>query len=145
MPKYMTAAQLNILPAERKALIAFVQAPALGRIVSVNGKAHYYDQGHASDDEQAKVNECGTAGCVAGFVFAHALHVQGLRSLRKMRSADDYIGEACDERYDEETLEYEPVSELLTDLFSEGSSNRSLAEAKAVVDKMLRTGEVKWK
>lgn len=138
-PKYLTAEKLGILPAERKALIAFVEAPALGRIVAVNGKAHYYDQSEVQDTWVAERNECGTAGCVAGFVFAHARHVQKLRTLRGGRSAQAYINASFADDKD-----FNPKTPLLNDLYEDGDSTRSLAEARAVVKRALTTGKVRW-
>lgn len=118
MPKYRTAAQLGILPEERKALIAFVNAPALGRTIALNGHAHYYDQGEAQNYTEAEENHCGTAGCVAGFVFAHARVVQGKRTLRQARDAEapgDWIikgvkGEFYPCKPDIFAATYEPVT-----------------------------------
>lgn len=142
MAKYLTAAKLGILPEERKALIAFVDARTLGRIIEVNGHAHYYDQGHAANEWQAVENECGTAGCVAGFVFAHAKAVQGKRKLRGEDTAACYINAATDQAYDE-YHNCEPVCPLLSDLYTEGQDHK-LAEARKVVYKALRTGRVEW-
>lgn len=152
MTKYKTAKQLGILPEERTALIAFASAPALGRTIALNGRAHYYDQGHAQDGEQAEENHCGTAGCVAGFVFAHARYVQGKRKLRGATNADDYISAAGDIAHhsvpDEicarpDDKNWKPTVPLLYELYSEGSE-RKLPEAQRVVAGMLRTGRVRW-
>jgi hypothetical protein len=144
MAKYLTADQLNILPEERKALIAFANATTLGRIVSLNGKAHYYDQGVADAPEVAEENHCGTAGCVAGFVFAHARVIQGKRSLRGQRSADEYI-EAAFEHVENKGGELTPVAPLLDELYGESYSGWTLPDAQRVVGNMLRTGKVKWR
>lgn len=143
-PNFKTAAQLGILPEERKALIAFVEAPALGRVVSVNGHAHYYDQAHSSNQEQAETNECGTAGCVAGFIFAHARAVQGKRTLRGARNAQDYLDAACEsELGDIYDWDEKPIAPLLNELFRHGEDEK-LAYAKKVVVKALKTGRVDW-
>lgn len=131
--KYLTADQLGILPEERKALIAFLVAPSYGRVVIVNGKAHYYDQETASDPSVAKKHECGTAGCVAGYVFAHARNVQGLKRLRGAAGAQSYIDKAFDQN----------TGGLLDHLYEE-QHERTLKEARAVVERALRTGKVRW-
>lgn len=137
--KYKTAAQLGILPEERTALIAFVDAPALGRTIAVNGHAHYYDQGRVDSEELAEANECGTAGCVAGFVFAHVRRVQGKRSLRGARDAELYINRATDYDYEADG----PTVPFLEEIFSQGEPQK-LSHTKKVVDKALRTGHVDW-
>jgi hypothetical protein len=148
MPKYLTASQLGILPEERKALIAFATAPALGRTISVNGHVHYYDQGDYNDEEAAEYNECGTAGCVAGFVFAHARHVQKKRTLRGQRSVEDYFYSATEYKGQAEddvwTGTYDPLVPLLRELYSESNSDQKLVHARKVVKRMLRTGKVNW-
>jgi hypothetical protein len=144
MSKFKTAAQLGILPAERKAFIAFLKAPAEGRKVAVNGKTHYYDQSFVSDRDTAKAHGCGTAGCVAGFVHAHARHVQGLSSLRGARTADNYMAAACADEYPKDDWWPVPKYPLLDALYSEGE-DRTLTETRSVVRKMLRTGRVKWR
>lgn len=138
-PKYLTAAELGILPAERKALIAFVEAPALGRIVSVNGKAHYYNQGQVDIPNTAAEHECGTAGCVAGFVFAHARHVQKLKLLRGASGARGYAEAAWEVDADDN-----PVCPLLSDIYAQGNNEIALAKARKVVAHALTTGKVKW-
>lgn len=137
---YKTAKQLGILPEERKALIAFVKAPFLGRTIEVNGHAHYYDQNGADNPSEAEENECGTAGCVAGYVYAHAKIVQKVRRLRGCKNADEYIG--CATEYHDQ--DEEPVAPVLYHLYIEGGDHK-LAEARRVVDKMLRTGRVEWR
>ena len=131
--EYLSAKALDILPEERKALIAFVAAPSLGRNIALNGHAHHYNQGDVDDPCAARENECGTAGCVAGFVFAHATIVQGLRSLRDETCADGYLQSShfwdC---------------HMLDNLYGEGNTEIPLAHAKKVVDQMLKTGEVDW-
>lgn len=145
--KYLTSKQLGILPEERKALIAFATAPALGRLVAVNGQAHYYDQGDVDDKDIAKEHECGTAGCVAGYVFAHARVVQKRRTLRGATTPYDYIEAAwaTDETRDE--YGWKPgVARVpvLANLYGE-SGERTLKEARKVVTKMLQTGKVVWR
>lgn len=129
--KTKTAKGLGILPKELKALKAFVTAPALGRTVSVNGHAHYYKQNKIEIEYLAEENECGTAGCVAGFVFAHAKHVQGVRRLRGSRSATGYYNQAMD-------------TVILRDLYGQTGGTHKLATARKVVTKMLATGKVHW-
>ena len=129
-PIYLSAKQLGILPEERKALIAFVNAPALGNNIAMNGHAHHYNQGTAESDDLAEKNECGTAGCVAGFVFAHATVIQGLRSLHGQVTADGYMNSCGD---------------ILDGLYCEGNQDIRLALARRVVDHMLKTGEVDWR
>jgi hypothetical protein len=141
--KYLTAAKLGILPEERAALIAFVESPTYGRVVVVNGKGHLYDQGAVEDPDEAKRHECGTAGCVAGYVFAHARHVQGVKRLRGARDADGYIDTAWNTVEDQRTGDEKPVVPLLHALYGEGNE-RKLGEARKVVAKALRTGKVKW-
>lgn len=149
---YLTAKQLGILPEERKGLIAFVETPSLGRTLAVNGKAHLYDQGDIDNEEKAEENECGTAGCIAGFVFAHVRHVQKIKTLRSARNASDYIDAACEDKgqfegddSDEADWNWveKHIAPLLADLYSEGG-DRTLVEAKKVVSKALRTGKVAW-
>lgn len=142
MTKYLTAKQLGILPEERAALIDFVKAPALGRTIALNGRAHYYDQSNVDMPDTAKESDCGTAGCVAGYVFAHARRVQKKRTLRGADSARTYIGAAQGD-YDI-TTGTEGPSTLFSELYGEGG-DRKLPEAKRVVDKMLRTGKVLWR
>lgn len=144
MAKYLTAKQLGILPEERKALIAFCTAPTLGRIVALNGHAHYYDQEVA--ETEASEHECGTAGCVAGFVLAHARIVQRKHSLRGERNAESYLERAVatDAPEDEWWNEGKPLVPVLYDLYTEDDP-RTLSEARSVVAKMLRTGKVKWR
>lgn len=137
--KYLTAEKLGILPEERTALIAFVTAPSLGCIIAVNGHAHYYDQATVDNKETAGVTDCGTAGCVAGFVFAHAQVVQKKRTLRREKSPQSYIDQACSK--DWAAGRYE--SPLLHSLYREGK-HWKLAQAKKVVDRALRTGNVVW-
>ena len=147
---YRSAKHLGILPEEREALIAFVKAPALGRIVSVNGHAHYYDQEHASDKDQAKENECGTAGCVAGFVFAHVSTVQGKRHLRGARNADQYIDKATHTDKTDSIADYywedddgKPDIPVLHELYTMGGEWK-LSTTRRVVDGLLRLGKVRW-
>tara|TARA_R110000868_G_scaffold158980_2_gene387418 strand:+ start:1079 stop:1513 length:435 start_codon:yes stop_codon:yes gene_type:complete len=144
MAKYKTAKQLGILPEEHKALVAFVKAPVLGRTISVNGHAHYYDQELTNDRYTAKENECGTAGCVAGFVLAHVQNVQKKRKLRGYSTPWNYIEAAWHAPWNEKTYKHEPVCPILYDLYSEVDEHK-LAEARRVVDKMLKTGRVDWK
>lgn len=146
---YLTAAKLGILPEERTALIAFIEAPALGRIISVNGHAHFYDQGSVDIQSKAEENECGTAGCVAGYVFAHAKYVQGLKKVRDARSSDGYINAAWGliaikyDEYGDVLEEGRAVAPLLKALYEE-SGDMKLDSARKVVDHMLRKGEVDW-
>ena len=141
--KYKSAKELQILPEEHKALIAFVKAPDLGRIVEVNGHAHFYDQSYADDDSTAKLAECGTAGCVAGFVFAHVKTVQKKRRLRGTVSADGYIEAACDDNYDYLEHKYTHIAPLLQRLYRMAAPYK-LSTAKKVVETLLRHGKVSW-
>ena len=143
MAKYKTAKQLEMLPAERKALIAFVRQPTLGRIVSVNGHAHYYDQSTIDSPNTARNTECGTAGCVAGFVFAHARHVQHLKKLRNSAKASTYISHACLTKYNPETGDEPYVAPLLAELYGE-SGDYKLEVARKVVKGLLQKGKVVW-
>ena len=145
MAKFLTASKLGILPEERKALIAFIKSPALGRTVSVNGHAHFYAQGYVNDEGTAEDNECGTAGCVAGFVFAHAKHVQGKSRLRGARSPGGYIDNACAEKLfdDEDGGVSIPKVPVLSDLYRE-SYDYKLTDARKVVAKFLTSGKVVW-
>lgn len=138
-PKYLTAEKLGILPEERTALIAFVTAPSLGCIIAVNGHAHYYDQATVDSKETAGMSDCGTAGCVAGFVIAHAQVVQKKRYLRNAKRPQSYIDEACSK--DWATDRYK--APLLHSLYRE-ARRQKLAQAKKVVDRALRTGNVVW-
>lgn len=137
-PKYKTADELGILPEERTALIAFVEAPALGRVISVNGKSHYYAQSYVADESVAQIHECGTAGCVAGFVFAHIRYVQKKRSVRHSADAEDYANAAS-------SIFMGEVDKrgVLEELFEEGQPCR-LKDARKVVQHALRTGKVDW-
>ena len=123
--------------------------------ISVNGHAHYYDQDSAEDEKRAEENECGTAGCIAGFVFAHARHVQKKRTLRGARAARDYIRHAAciiPPGYDQNGVRVtegcddevpEGAVPILYHLYREGGDTK-LAEARKVVERMLRTGKVVW-
>lgn len=138
---YLTAKQLGIFPEERKALIAFVKAPSMGRVIEVDGKLHYYDQSEVDDEFVALKNECGTAGCVAGYVFAHAKSVQKLKKLRGVKSVSSYIDAAAS--FSNGSID-ELESPFLTALYEQGDGSITLTKAKIVVDKALKTGKVKW-
>src|SRR5208282_5384561 len=106
---------------------------------------HYYDQVQIDEPETAKEHGCGTAGCVAGYVFAHVKYVQKKRMLRGASTAHRYIRYYIDPwgKIDEETGDYVVNRVLLNHLYSDGSP-RSLDVARRVVDNMLRTGNVTW-
>lgn len=131
--RYLTAKALGILPEERTALIAFTKARTLGDSkVALNGHVHYYNQCYVEDEAVAEEKECGTAGCVAGYVFEHIHVVQRQRYVRNRISADGYISAAV---YSD--------SNLLNDLYRRGDTT-TLVVARKVVRTMLRTGVVDW-
>jgi hypothetical protein len=135
-PKYRTSAQLGILPEERKALIAFVQAPAQGGVITVDGHKHFYAQHTVQSWAAAKATGCRTAGCVAGFVWEHVTRVQRCKTLRGRYEALDYFC-VC--------VRHEPAPAVfLADLYSDANWAISLVQARQVVDRALRTGKVKW-
>lgn len=138
MTKYLTAKQIGILPEERKALVAFVKARHSENKMRLNGGTHYYDQSFVDDPGAASEHGCGTAGCIAGYVFAHARRVQGKRSLRGARTVDSYINKAWDEDANGNFL-----IPALGRLYVNGS-HHLVPEAKRVVKKMLRTGKADW-
>lgn len=132
-PRYLTAKALGILSEERTALIAFTKAdmPADDKVV-LNGHVHYYNQCYVEDKGIARDQECGTAGCVAGYVFEHIRVVQGQHYARNRRNASDYISAAV---YSD--------SHLLSDLYRRGDTT-TLVTARKVVRRALRTGTVDW-
>jgi hypothetical protein len=146
---FMTAKALGIMPEERKALIAFIKAPHLGNNIALNGKAHHYNQSYVDNEDHAEDSGCGTAGCVAGYVFWHAKIVQKLRKLRNTNNPDAYIEIVWSENKfwsedNEIASEKNPMyCEPLQALYDEGEEH-AVEETKKVVDKFLRTGKVCW-
>lgn len=140
MTKYLTAAKLGILPEERKALVAFVTKAAEGQIVALNGRKHYYDQRDVEMSFDYEEHTCGTEGCIAGYVFAHAKYIQKKRTLRAARSASDYINASWKEDY----LKNIPDVPFLYNLYREGD-RRTLNKARGVVRRALTTGKVSWR
>jgi hypothetical protein len=144
---YKTAKQLGLLPVEREALIAFVKAPSLGNNIALNGHAHHYNQGVSDDADLASNNHCGTAGCVAGYVFHYAKIMAKMKKLRDVDNADDYIEtvmlvEVQDDwdspSWPNRNPHYNP---MLKKLYQEGG-DKEIVKAKAAVDYMLRNGKV---
>jgi hypothetical protein len=131
MPKkYLSSKELGILPEERKALIAFVKSPFEGNIIEVNGSSHFYDQRYTESFAEG----CKTAGCVAGYVFAHVRKVQKKNKLRGAKCAWQYFYEAA-----------LPAGkgDILEGIYSQ-NERVSLSKAIKVVKKALKTGKVDW-
>lgn len=149
MTTYKTAKELGILPEERRALIAFCKSPALGRAVALNGRSHYYRQDMVSDQDEAKQHGCGTAGCVAGYVFAHIRNVQGFKSVRGARTAEAYIERAAGsmDPWDDERgcCVVNKTIPFLHGIYSEGDDEWTLGDARRVVGRALKTGVVTWR
>lgn len=129
---YKTADELGVTTEEHTALIAFATAePIDGDIIPLNGRRHFYIQRFISDYVAAQNHDCGSAGCVAGYVFEHITHIQhGIRP-RGALGAQGYIAHAVSENM------------MLDDLYR---FNRYVPfeQARLVVDHMLRTGGVNW-
>ncbi len=131
--KFMTAKQLGIMPAERKALIAFVEAKSAGPFMETKeGALHLYDQSEVDDDFRACEHSCGTAGCIAGFNFAHMTETQGVPRPRAATDAFEYIDNAGE------------ASPFFQELYWEGNG-KTVAQAQRVVRKALQTGKVRWR
>lgn len=130
--QYLTAKQLGILPEERKALIAFAEAPRHDRIMALNGHSHYYNQLYLTGPERATAEHCGTAGCIAGYVFAHAKNVQNQATLRGSHFVHGYLDNVG------------TASDMLCRLYSDVQPSRTVPEAQRVVKTMLRTGKAQW-
>jgi len=130
---YLTAKQLDITIPEYRGLVAFVKSRFNDekKTISLNGVKHYYDQSYIESREDAEEHNCKTAGCVAGYVYAHARFIQKKRDVLGRKSAESYYSFAARN------------FGVLRDLYTE-YSHYNVSETKRVVEHLLRTGEVDW-
>lgn len=145
MAQYKTAKELGISSVERTALKAFAEAKVIGtRHVPLNGHFHLYDQGYidASPRSFLEARGCGTAGCVAGYVYAHVKIVQNKVKELGARSAQQYIDKAAGGGFG--CFGYSDVPRPLRPLYVEDDSSYSAQQAQGVVRKFLQTGRIEW-
>lgn len=130
---YITADGLGITTAEHTALVAFATAePIDGNIIPLNGHRHYYIQRVVADYSAAADHDCGSAGCVAGYVFEHIIRIQRRERPRAALSAQGYIAHAVSEN-------------MMLDRLYRFNQYVPFEQARVVVDHMLRTGSVEWR
>lgn len=122
----LTAKQLGITPAERKAAIWVRNALESGRIDKSE-----FDMSCTG----TKGRLCGSVGCIGAWM---SLHMQGKHenpTTAAMNKASIYVMDRGFEAYEDNPLQ---------DLFFPPSYEKTPKQAIKVIDKFLNTGKVRW-
>lgn len=139
-PKYLSSRKLGILEAERRGLIAFVEAPIRGdELEFPNGQRHWYEQ-----DSWGQLmtrpfcgHSCRSMGCVAGWVFSYHRLLHPGTKLRGCSTMLSY-GNSYKQQY------YSEKRDSLAELYYHAGPFVTPAWAKRVVRRFLQTGKVRW-